>query len=348
MAPHPSSAPVHLLIGGYTAEMEGSATGVSTVAVTFDGAGASQAATRGATAVTSPSYLIRHPEQPWIFAVSESEPGVLSSFRVDEGGALTPLTTVTMTADGPCHLAVAPDGEHLVVANYLSGSLASFAIAPDGSLSDTLDLCQLTGSGPVPERQDGPRAHQVVWDGDELLVCDLGTDRVHRLALTGDGRFTVAAPPLELPTGSGPRHLVVVADHLVVACELSAELWLARRGPAGWEALQTLPSSAATVDVPIYPSAIVAEGLRVFVANRGAGTVGTFDLDTGAGRLDPVAEFPCGGDWPRDLALTAGRLWVANQTNDLVTVFSTGTLPPAEPELEFASPSPACLLVLTD
>jgi len=56
-----------VIIGGYTAEMGGSATGVrSLVDSAEDGAiHLDEAAGR---ALTSPSSLIAHPERPWLFA----------------------------------------------------------------------------------------------------------------------------------------------------------------------------------------------------------------------------------------------------------------------------------------
>ncbi|MET0692819.1 MAG: beta-propeller fold lactonase family protein [Propionibacteriaceae bacterium] len=350
LATHPRSTPQpgairHVIIGGYTSEMDGGARGVSTVRL--EAAGADQQADElAAVEVRSPSYLIRHPSQPWLFATSEAVPGFVTSYRIRDDVTLEPLGTVGVAADEPCHLAVTPDQTLLVVANYGSGSVSSFAIHADGTLSEQLDLLQFEGSGPDPDRQTGPHAHQVVFDGDELLVSDLGTDRIHRLAVDADGRLSLVAPPVQLPSGAGPRHLVLMGDFLVVACELSAHLWLGCRTTTGWDAVTYVSSSTVEIDEPIYPSALVAHGSRVYVANRGAGTVAAFDLDSDNELLVFAGEFPCGGPWPRDLELSAGRLWVANQTNDVVSVFSTAAVPSGTPVLEFASPSPACLVLL--
>ncbi len=216
-----------------------------------------------------------------------------------------------------------------MVAHYGSGSVSSFAVDDGGRLSERLDLMTFDGSGPVPERQDGSRAHQVVFAGGELLVSDLGTDRVHRLVLDADGRFRTGAEPIVLPAGSGPRHLVLIEDFLVVACELSAELWLGRRSDDGWTEVQRVPASTVEVDEPISPSALRADGNQVFVANRGAGTIAVFELDLPSGRLIRLTEFPGGGSCPRDLVVHPDGLWVANQTNHLISVFSRSALPPA-------------------
>jgi 6-phosphogluconolactonase len=334
-----------IVLGGYTPETGGHAEGVSAFVVHSTGSDAVQVSAAG---LPSPSYLIAHPDRPWLFAAGEGTPGQVSSLAVGAGGGLEVLSTATVTGDGSCQLALTPDGRHLVVANYGSGSISSFAVAPDGTLSEQLDLLQFAGSGPDQERQEAPHAHQVVAHAGELLVCDLGTDLIHRVTLDDTGHFGAAGPPVQLPGGTGPRHLVVVEEHLVVACELSAEVWLGRPHTGGWREAARVPSSAAAGEARVYPSGIVADGRRVFVANRGPGTVAVFDVDLEQGALVPVAEFGCGGTAPRDLTLSRGRVWVANEPDDLVSVYPTSALPDAELEFELAAPSPSCVVLLSD
>jgi 6-phosphogluconolactonase (cycloisomerase 2 family) len=151
-------------------------------------------------------------------------------------------------------------------------------------------------------------------------------------------------PAVLLPAGSGPRHLVVVQDHLVVAAELSGELWLGRRAPAGgWTEVARVRCTGTTTDGELYPSALRADGDTVFVANRGPGTVAVFALDRAAGALTLTAELDCGGRWPRDLVVTDAGLWVANQTDDVVVLLPRGE--GAAPPLRVPSTAPACVLL---
>ncbi len=335
-----TDGPARVLVGGYTADLAGHAVGVTSLVPVADRGGLQTVDT---LELPSPTYLVAHPDQPWVFAVSESDPGRVHSLLLHEDGALEVLSSAASGGDGACHLALSPDRGHLLVAHYGSGSVASFAVSADGRLGERLDLHQLTGRGPDTERQNGPHAHQVVWDGDEVLVPDLGSDRVHRLWLDADGRLSVAGPAVQLAPGQGPRHLVVVGDQIVVAAELSGELWLGRRDDLqGWQHVLTVPSSAVPRDGDLYPSALRADGNLVFVANRGPGTIGVFTLDA-AGTLTPTVELPCGGSWPRDVAVTATHLWVANQTDDVLTVL---TRPDLVPAATVPSPSPACVLLL--
>ena len=336
-----SSLPRQVVVGGYTAEMDGRAPGLTSLRPRPGGAGLEVVDT---LELPSPTYLVAHPDQPWIFAVSEAEPGQVSSVRLHPDGALTLISSVPTGGDGSCHLALSRDRRFVVVADYVSGSLSSVPVDPDGRLGEAVDRRQFHGAGADPDRQEGPHAHQVVWDGDELLAVDLGTDRIHRLALSPAGRFAEAGPAVRLPAGSGPRHLVVVEDHLVVATELSGELWLGRRTAAGgWTEVDRVRCTGTTEGGELYPSALRADGDTVFVANRGPGTVAVFNLDRTAGTLRLTAELDGGGRWPRDLVVTDDWLWVANQTDDVVTLLPRGDA--AAPPLRLPSPTPACVLL---
>ncbi|HEY5820684.1 MAG TPA: beta-propeller fold lactonase family protein [Propionibacteriaceae bacterium] len=326
-----------LLIGGYTPEMEGRATGITTLET-----GPDATTTIGTLELPSPTYLITHPDQPWIFAVTEGQPSRLSSAVVADDGTLTLLSQVQTDGDFACHLALAPDHRHLVVAHYGSGSVASVRLEADGRLSEQVDLWTFAGTGPDPERQEGPHAHQVVFDGDELLVADLGTDQIHRLRLDPEGRFRTAAAPVQLPAGSGPRHLVIIEDHLVVGCELSGDLWVGVRTTDGWQQTQLVAGSSAETSERIAPSALRSDGDTVFMANRGAGTIASFTLDRVTHFLSPLAEFDCGGPGPRDLVVRSDGLWVANQTSDVITVLDRDGGAVAT----ITSPSPACIVIL--
>ena len=169
---------------------------------------------------------------------------------------------------------------------------------------------------------------------------------MHRLAVDADGRLAEAGPAVRLPPGSGPRHLVVVEDHLVVACELSGQLWVGRAdGHGGWSPVVTAPCSGVADAPTVQPSALRADGDLLFVANRGPDTVAAFVLDRGAATLTRTAEFGCGGAEPRDLVLEPGRLWVANQGGDVLSVFDRRSLPPAAPPVQVPSLTPTCVLL---
>lgn len=65
-----------------------------------------------------------------------------------------------------------------------------------------------TGSGPNP-RQQGPHLHEAVIDptGEYLIVPDLGADLVRIFTFNTTSLHLEALVPLQVPIGSGPRHV---------------------------------------------------------------------------------------------------------------------------------------------
>ena len=340
-----TSALRHVFVGGYTPESDGHANGVSSLLNT--GSARRVTLEHAATLpLVSPTWLTHHPSRQLLFAAGENSPGTVSSLRYDEDGSLTLLSTVEIAGDGACHVAVTADGAHAIVASYRSGSLSTMAIGDNGTLSRVIDTLELSGSGPVSDRQEGAHAHQIVLLDDDVLCCDLGGDQIFRLKITAEGLLLGQGDPIRLPAGSGPRHLVVASDHLVVACELSGELWLLTREGDDWQTSTSVPTSAR--DGHVQPSGIATDGTRVYVANRGVDTIGVFDLDPAAHTLTPVAEFDCGGAWPRDITLDGGLLWVSNQNSDDLAVFEVSPMPPVTPAVLVNVPSPTGVVLVHD
>jgi 6-phosphogluconolactonase len=335
-----TQAPTQIFIGGYTAEMGGGSDGLISLS------GSDPDTVLGSVGLQSPTYLIKHPTQPWLYTVNESTPGTVSAVRYDEHGPHL-INTVTSGGDGGCHLCFDHSGNFVVVAHYTSGSIASFRIDENGALSERVGLLQFAGSGPDPERQDAAHAHQVVSVGGSLLVPDLGTDSVHIVRIDDDGELEPATDSISLPPGSGPRHLVLAGQFLVVACELSATLWVkALDAEVGSEGI-SVPASAKQTDERIYPSAIAQYGDQIVVANRGADTLSFFTLDA-TGTPHPLVEIDCGGAWPRDLTVDDDQLWVANQDGNTVSVIRPTTVS-SNPEdwpvvRQIPTPSPAVVI----
>lgn len=152
----------------------------------------------------------------------------------------------------PCHVAVSPDARHVAVANYVSGTLAVFALDGEGALDRDAQVLRHEGSGPHPELQDAPHCHQVVWDGRLLTVTDLGSDRVHRYRRDGEDESGPWVPlregPARLRTGSGPRHQVVDGEVRLVVGELDSTLTAYRVDPVSSD-WQEVASPPGCVDV---------------------------------------------------------------------------------------------------
>ncbi len=72
-------------------------------------------------------------------------------------------------------------------ANYGGGSISSFQVKSDGSLTPATSVMLFEGSGPDTKRQESPHLHSVRYspDGHFLFATDLGgTDKLYRFSVS--------------------------------------------------------------------------------------------------------------------------------------------------------------------
>ncbi|WP_158299886.1 lactonase family protein [Glycomyces paridis] len=335
------------LLGDYTTEG-----GPGLVVAGPDGLGA-------AAPVVNPSWVHVGPEA--VYTLTETEPGFAAAWSIGEDFALDRAGQGQSTGgNNPCHAVVDPSGRWLLVANYgaADGAGATVAVLPigeGGQLGPAASVFQLTGSGPDPERQSGPHAHQVVCRLGRVLVVDLGSDRIHAFDLGEDGVLTPAATTA-LEPGFGPRHLAFVGDRAVVAGELANAVVVGsfdeRSATFSFGPVVPLPSGdvadlAALPDIGLdervpdpAPAAVVADPERglAYITVRGPDHV--VAVDPADGSL--VRAVPVGAAWPRDAVLTGdGTLLVACQHSGVVTrVDPTGE---EAPTVEWTVPGVTCV-----
>jgi len=295
----------------------------------------------------NPSYLAVSPDGRSLFAVHETEvtadqpEGLVSSWAL-EGLPPRPVWRNTVASKGswPCHLALAPDGRAVVVANYGTGTVASLPLGADGRLGPASAVDQHLGQGPT-DRQRGPHGHQVVFGpgGRTLYAVDLGTDRVHTCAWDGPGaRLGAVGPAWAVTPGSGPRHLVFSASgrqfFVVNELEATVEVFADPEGREVWERVQVVSTLGPGVQAFAGAAALrlSADGRFLYVSLRAeVNTVVWFAVGP-EGRLERRGEVPSGGRGPRDFVLNPTGRWllVAHQETGRVTVFavdpSTGAL----------------------
>lgn len=116
-----------------------------------------------AAETASPSFLAIHPSKKYLYAVGEmvvpgQKGGGVSAFSISQpDGKLTLINQVSSVGAGPCHISLDQTGKMAMVANYGGGSIARYAIADDGALSDAMTFVQHEGSGANAKRQAGPQ-----------------------------------------------------------------------------------------------------------------------------------------------------------------------------------------------
>src|SRR5258708_34145837 len=89
-----------------------------------------------------PSFLAVHPSGKYLYAVNEidhfgaQKRGAASDFAIDrKTGKLTLLNQAATRGAGPCHISLDKSGKFALVANYDGGSVATFPVNADGTLS---------------------------------------------------------------------------------------------------------------------------------------------------------------------------------------------------------------------
>jgi 6-phosphogluconolactonase len=284
----------------------------------------------------NPSYLALDPSLTHLYSVNEITAGRVSAYAINPvDGTLTFLNTALANGRDTTHLSVHPSGKYVMAASYTSGTFAVFRIQPDGSIGAMTDNVQDegNGTGPNPDRQEGPHAHQIITDLDGLHVfgVDLGADQVVAFNLDlVTGRLAPNTVPFaRIASGSGPRHTAFHPDrrHAYVLDELASTItafdYDPVRGALVWlQTISTLPDrfngTNTTAEIRVHPS-----GQFLYNTNRGHNSITMYAIDPDTGKLDVLDWQSTRGEWPRGMNIDPSGtfLYVGNQNTDTIVVF---------------------------
>ena len=315
----------------------------------------------------NPSFLAIDQKRRLVFAVNEiadfegQSAGSVTSFRIDpQTGKLVELSRKSSRGAGACHIALSPEGKHVVVANYDGGSIAVLPVDDEGKLGDATDFVQFAGHGPNAERQDAPHAHCATFDpaGKFVFVCDLGTDQVLGYRYDAEaGKLKPTEPAATaLAPGAGPRHMAFhpSGKFAYVINELNSTITAFAYDAATGslkelQSVSTLPGyfdgPNTTAEIAVHPS-----GQFLYASNRGHESVVLFEINRDDGTLTYVEEQGTGGKTPRNFAIqpNAEHLVIANQNSDTLLICrvdkDNGRLKPSGVFAE--APSPVCVAFL--
>jgi len=316
-----------------------------------------------ASGADCPSFFDLSPDGTHLYCVNElgefegKPSGGVSAFAIDpDTGDLHRLNLRPSLGPGPCHIAVAPNGKHVVVSNYGGGNVCALPIEPDGSLGEPSDFVQHRGSSVNPSRQQAPYAHSATFspDGEVVFVADLGMDKLMAYRLDAQtGQLRPNDPPFAaLHPGAGPRHFAFhpsgrfgyVINEL--DSTMSAFAYDASTGALTTiQSLTTLPKefhgSSFCADVHV-----AASGRFLYGSNRGHDSIVAYAI-ADDGTLTTIDYTPTQGKNPRNFGLApSGKLMLAgNQNSDTIVAYhvntETGKLTPTGAVTE--SPTPVCI-----
>ena len=317
------------------------------------------------TGVEHPFFFVISPDQKFLYSIHAksfggSEPEEVAAYAIEgRTGGLKLLNRQSTHGTASCYVEIDSTGKTVLVANYSTGSVASFPVQSDGSLGAAVSIIQHVGASIDPVRQKGPNAHCIVISPDNrfAFAADLGTDQVlsYRLDKT-TAKLTPNTPPFaKAPAGAGPRHLTFHPDgkHVYVINELQNSVTMsdydANSGVmTARQTISTLPTDFRGVshcaDLKITPN-----GKYLYGTNRGHDSIAAYRIEAD-GTLKLIAIEPSLGKGPQNLLIAGDGTLVlcANMPGNNVVAFKiddqTGRLKLVGDPIEITSPS--CIRLL--
>jgi 6-phosphogluconolactonase len=314
------------------------------------------------------SYLDLSPEGKYLYAINQekwsedSQHNKVTSFAIEPASlGLNVINSQSSEGSGICHIHCSALGNYIFAANYGSGHATALPVNENGEIIAASSVVIGEGSGPVENRQQGPRAHQVMLDPGQnfLLVPDLGTDKVFIYAFDSNSGVLTPNPAqayFELAPGSGPRHLAFHPDgsSLYIVSELNSTITACTYKSADGtiSEINTLSTVEESHEGMKYPAAVRVHpnGKYVYASTRGENScISTFEInkDGSLTRVQVMEHVP---NWPRDFNLDpSGEIMlVAGERSDDIRLYlidsETGLI--AETESRVQVPAPASILFI--
>ncbi|WP_414864834.1 lactonase family protein [Pseudomonas sp. IT-P12] len=323
----------------------------------------------------NPSWLTLSKDLRYLFVVNENGPGQadpvgrVSSYAIDpKTHALSLINQVQSLGNEPTHSSLSQDASHLFVSNYSvaedpGGTLAVLPLGTAGQLRPVVQMSSHPASRVNPERQMSAHVHSTVSspDGRFVFSNDLGADRVFVYRFDPKANPDLPLVPadpafVQLPAGSGPRHLLFSDDgkHAWLTMEMSAQVAVFDYRDGRLEQTQSVDLAAGQ---PVSDKAAAAlhasaDGRFLYVSNRGtANQMLVFAIDPATGHLKELQRRSVEGDHPREFSLDpSGRfLLIANQKSNQIVVIErdakSGLLGKTVQKLPMDAPSDLKFLV---
>jgi 6-phosphogluconolactonase len=313
---------------------------------------------QGFSGVINPSYLCLSPNKQFLYAVNETgkfkeiSGGSITAFAIDQNDhSLRLLNQQASHGGSPCYVCVDQQSAYVFLANYNGGNAASYAIQPDGSLSEALSIVQHEGSSVNPRRQKKAYAHSIVLSPDNrfAFVADLGIDKL-MIYRCQEGKLIANQPPfVQVQPGAGPRHFTFHPNGKLaflineLDCTLMSFTYDADKGAL--HAIQTVPSlpqdysgNNTCADIHVHPS-----GKFLYGSNRGHDSIVAYAIAEN-GTLTYIAHESTQGKTPRNFALDPQGhfLLAANQETGNIVSYridaQSGKLTPTGHAIEINRP----------
>ena len=164
-------------------------------------------------------FLALHSEKPLMYATCYGEGekgknGVIGALEILDNGTLDVINLSPTKSGGACHVSIDAANQVVFAASYGSGSVASFQVQDNGSLSEAVSVVEHEGSSVHPTRQKASHAHYFAAGpkNNFAYVPDLGLDQVVIYRFDGTTGELTPAGAGKLAGGAGPRHMKFSKD----------------------------------------------------------------------------------------------------------------------------------------
>ena len=305
----------------------------------------------GRTPARRPSWIELNGEKDRLISISETDDfkgcygGGAEIYQVNDE-ELSLMSSIAIGARGPTHFCF--NEKLMIAACYSEGAIVRMKLNKD-AFSGEAELIRHSGASVHPIRQNKPHPHFAAFtkDGNQLLVCDLGTDEIILYPADGEGNLG-KAQKFCAPKGSGPRHAAFSADgrFVYVVTELDCSVLTFSCTSEGLKLIQAIkPPKAAGLE-PNQCGAIKinGNGNELMVTNRGPDSISFYSINK-EGLLTYEGDVPT-ANHPREavispdgnlilsLGLKSCDVWVYSYSNDTsrplssrVTLLKRNSLP---------------------
>ncbi|KAM5439573.1 hypothetical protein MferCBS31731_004328 [Microsporum ferrugineum] len=283
---------------------------------------------------STPSWQEISKDGKLLYTIEEtSTENALTSYSIAQDGKLKKLSSIKGLA-GPVSLEMHPKQPVIITANYGSASASAYSTNKEtGEFKHLGDfMFKMEAPGKVPDRQDAPHPHQVLFDptGKFVLMPDLGSDLIRILKVDSGLKFSVA-PPSKVKAGTGPRHGVlypatgkpkfyyVVGELSNTVTVLSVEYTAETIKLTEVQTMSTLPDgqTGAAGELILSPS-----GKHLYASNRldkifpGSSSVASYTIDDMTGKLNLLEIFNGGVENIRHMSIHPSGKWFVTEGQD--------------------------------
>ncbi len=308
--------------------------------------------------LVNPSFLCFDRTGNFLYTIHGDE-SQISAYRVDAGGRLSYINTVSTEGENPVHLSIDKTNRWIFVANLQTGTVSVIPRREDGSLEEM--KVQYT----IPGNEEGTvsHPHQVQQDGSGkylLVSCQgrkLGFGQVNVFSIDAEQGVLEKTCTVRSREIAEPRHMVFhpgnawcygvnEKDYSVTYYHFDAE-----KGELTPK--QILPTLPDTYTGDGWASGIIisSDGKYVIVSNRKHDSVTSFAVDQTTGKLSYCDCVKTGGGQPRYIVWDEVRnlIVAANETTDTIAEIEldqkTGKM--TRREAMIPTESPVCVIFKT-